>query len=452
MTRQQQQQPPHDADAERAVLSCVLADASVLPLVALHLTEDSFFLPLHQVAYAAISALSGAREPVDHVTVGNRLALAGIPEAVWRPLIQSLYATAEPQNAAHYARIVGEFYTVRRMISVGYHITECGYDVDNPRAYIAESTTLVAEAAQTMRGQNKALTLSDDLRALVAEVEAGSSAAGVIKTGIPDIDEVTSGCWPGQMVVLAARPSMGKSALALNIATNVALSGKRVIYVSLEDARHVLVSRLVARFGDVDMGRIQRRDQGALRHIYDAARFISTLPLTVFQAGAAKPDDVRNAINIEYAQNGLDFAVVDLLTRIRSDGEGETAIMAEASRTTAAIAAELNIPVLAVTQLNRGVELREDRAPRLADLRQSGSVEEDARQVWLLYRPGYYSADLEDHRAVLTIAKNTQGRTGKVRLWFNGSRMLFRGWDFTTDGDWATEEAPKKARTNGREC
>jgi replicative DNA helicase len=430
--------PPYSKDAEEAVLGAILLNNDALDIVCTLVRSESFYVETHRRIFNSMLHCAADGYEIDAVTLGNQLIKAGDLEKIGGPMaLEGLTERcAAVANVEHYARIVAEMEAVRRMIYTAQQIVAEGYgDHDQAATYIANAQSLVASVE--MRHAAKPETLQTDLHQVFSELEIGKKPEGVVPTGIEGLDGALGGLWPGMMTVLAARPSMGKSCCGENIAVNVAMSGSRVLRLDLESTRQIAARRLIARFAEVDLLKLMLNQitKEELGRVLGACSKLSQLPLWVKDMTQRTPDDIRSAVMAHKNRHGLDLLVVDHLRKINGKGRSPTEVMSDASDSMSRLAQEINVPLLMLAQLNRNVEGRPDKRPTLSDLRQSGTVEEDARTVIFLYRPGYYSGESDtDRRCEAIIAKASNGKTGTVPLWFRGDYQQFRSWDASEDG------------------
>jgi len=267
-------------------------------------------------------------------------------------------------------------------------------------------------------GSTGAISTADSVDGALDEINSEGEPKRLVKTGIGTLDREFGGLWPGLLTVMASRPSMGKSCTAVNIATNAALAGKRVLLVSLEDSRRFVLFRILSRLASVPLDRIVNRrlsdeERGRLAAQRD---IVSCLPLHIDETPAMTAEQVRRLAMAHQDRHGLDLLVIDHLGHIRDKGRDLYESTTAAARTIAALPKELGIPVLLLSQLNRQNLQRTDKIPNLGDLRQTGELEQLARVVWLLHRPHYYSSSADPHELSLLVAKNSHGRTGALRL------------------------------------
>jgi replicative DNA helicase len=414
-------------------------------------SSADFYIEANRRIYEAMNDLASNGKAIDPVTLGSRLKERGDLEKVGGAMAVSLLldGTATAVNAGHYAGIVRDKAAVRRMIYASQEIAAKGYaSVDNVDEYLAEcrKSITIASISGTISG---VAPVSADLSPIVNELSEGKLPQGIIKTGIDKIDNLTGGLWPRLMTVVGGRPGMGKSALVLNIATNVAKQGKKVMYVTLEDDRRLVALRLLSRFGDVDLANLMVRSvpDGSWPKIISAVNDIHDIPLYIDDSAALSSDQIHQRAALQHQMTGLDLLIVDHLGEVAEKGESMSAMTEAAAKGIRNIAKELNIPVLLAVQLNRDVERRTDKRPTLQDLRQSGAIEQVARFVWFMYRRGYYERGCEDDPDTqIIVAKSSHGKTGTIRLWSDLSRMYIRGWDMDVDGPFPEDGSGKYAK------
>ena len=427
--------PPHSTEAERSIIGTILARSDALSdVLALGLSPGDFYSPKWGAAFAAVLALANRGEAVDALTVGDELGSGAYGDAV--PDTADLIAqVADVPSLAHAETYGGRVLAaarVRAVLAAVAEITEAGYgpearaDVDRFCDWAEGMLHAATERPST--GSGPAL-LSDVLDAAIAELRSRSAGERVgVPTGFLDFDRLTGGLRPGQLIVLGARPSMGKSALALDIGLNVARGTGPALFVSAEMGGLELGTRVLAgggvasdrllagRLDDVDFARLEARRAE-----------LSGVPLLIDDSPGTTLLAIRARARRQAARGGLALLVVDYLQLIGAERRGtrREVEVAEVSRGLKALARELHVPVVAVAQLNRAVELRADKRPMLADLRESGQLEQDGDLVLLLHRPAVYELDADPGAAELHIAKHRNGPTGVVRLTWLAHRMSF---------------------------
>ncbi len=423
--------PPHDLDAEESVLGAMLLSRDAIAAAVECCTADDFYKPAHAHVFGAITSLYTKGEPADPVTVADELRRSGVLDAVGEAsmLISLQVNTPSTANAAHYARIVEEHALLRRLVAVAGEIAEMGYTVpEDVTAVVDRAETLVFEVAQ-----RRVVDTMSPLRDLLAQsldhlehlYERGDTITGV-PTGYTDLDEKLAGLQPSNLVVVGARPAMGKTSFALGIVNHAAMkSRKPVLLFSLEMSHLELTSRMLCSEARIDAtrmrnGRLLESDwpkiSDAIGRLGDAPIFIDDNPnITVM--------DIRAKARRLMAREGLGLVVVDYLQLMSGHGRGRPenrqVEISEISRGLKIRARELNVPVIALSQLSRNLEMRQDKRPVLADLRESGAIEQDADVVLFIYRDEiYHPESTERGTAEIIIAKHRNGPVGVTQLAF----------------------------------
>jgi replicative DNA helicase len=423
--------PPHNLTAEESLLGALLLSKDAITVVAeLHVGASDFYKPAHQHVFEAIRVLASVGEPVDAVTVAEELRRANLLDAVGGAgLLVDLQATTPAiSNAARYARIVQDTAMLRRLITVAGEIAEIGYDLpdDVPKA-VDHAESLVFEVAQRRVTDTMAPIhdlLNDNLDRLESLYDKGDAITGT-PTGFLDLDELLSGLQPNALYVLGARPSMGKTALALGIASNAAIEAQRpTLIFSLEMGQLELTQRMLCSEARVDSkrvrnGNLSEADWGKIAH---ATGRLAEAPIWIDDNPNLTIMEIRSkARRLKSRLGDLGLVVVDYLQLMtgRSNAENRQVEVSEISRGLKILARELECPVLALSQLSRQLEMRADKRPMLADLRESGSIEQDADVVMFIYRDDVYSPDSPDRgTAEILVSKHRNGPTGMVRLAF----------------------------------
>lgn len=421
--------PPHSLEAEISVLgSCLISKDAVVTALDL-LKADDFYRNAHRVVFEAVHALATSNEPVDAVTVTewlsrhSRLDEIGGAAALY-DLTDQVPTAA---NAAYYARIVRDRALLRKLIDAGARVTQLGYEpTDDALQTVDRAESIVYELAQTGNSGdftplNELLTESFERLELLSKER--SEVTG-LATGFDDLDRLTAGLQPQNLVIIAARPSMGKSGLALGIAEYVAIdTRKSVLLFSLEMSKTELVNRMLSSQARVDSGRLRtgRLDDPHWRALGEALGRMSDAPLYIDDTPSITMLEIRAKARRLKQRVGLDLVVVDYLQLMSSSKRSDNRVqeVAEFSRGLKMLAKELDVPVVALSQLSRQPEARTDKRPMLSDLRESGSIEQDADIVGFIYRDEVYDADSPDKgTAELIIAKHRNGAVGKVQLAF----------------------------------
>ena len=431
-------QPPHNLAAERSLLGAMLLSPSAIGDAMQRLEAADFYQPSHSHVFDAIAGLYAAGSPVDSVLVADQLTRNGLLDAIGGAgtLIELQGSAAAVSNAVHYAKVVEENALLRRLIATASEISELGFQpADDVASTMDTAESLIYRVAQR-RVTDTLVPLRDLLGDTLDRFEQMYEQAGAVTgtpTGFTDLDTKLYGLQPGALIVLGARPAMGKTALALAIARNAAMaSGKSAVYFSLEMSHLELTQRLVSmdarvdsshlrngKVSDADWNRITR----SLGRLGDAELWIDdNANLTVMEL-RAKARRLKSELG-----GSLGLIVVDYLQLMSGPGRAENrqTEIAEISRGLKVLAREIDTPVLALSQLSRSLEQRADKRPMLSDLRESGSIEQDADVVLFLYRDEVYNPDTPDAGlAEVNISKHRAGPTGTCRLVFLPHHTLF---------------------------
>ncbi|MCY3785658.1 MAG: replicative DNA helicase [bacterium] len=422
--------PPHDTSAERALLGAMLlTSAAIADAVELTASAD-FYLPAHAHTFDAIAGLYAAGEPVDTVTVASELERSGLLEAAGGPgaLVEMQASTPVAGNAARYADIVAKNATLRRLIGAASDVAELAYsrpaDVDAALDQAESLVFAVSGGSETSTMEPLYGLLDRGVDHLEKLYEHGQSLTGV-PTGYTDLDNLLLGLQPSSLVILGARPSIGKTSLALGMAAAAAMESRRpVLFFSLEMSHLELTQRLLCSEAGVNTDRVrsgQLRDDDWTR-INTAVGRLAEAPLWIDDNPNTSVLEIRAKSRRKHAEVGhLGLVVVDYLQLMggRVSAESRQVEVSEISRGLKILARELDCPVLALSQLSRAPEARSDKRPMLADLRESGAIEQDADVVMFLYRDEKYNPDSPDRGiAELHVAKHRTGPTGLVKLAF----------------------------------
>jgi replicative DNA helicase len=421
--------PPHNVVAEESLLGAMLlSQDAIASALEVGLAADAFYKPAHGHIYDAITTLYGRGDPADPVTVAEHLTRAGQLEVIGGPatLISLQAGTPTIGNAARYARIVEEHALLRRLIRAGGDVVELGYSLpDDVGAAVdlAEATVFgVAQHRVTESGSSLHDILSRQLDQLeLLEQQGGNHLTG-IPTGYTELDKQLSGLQPSNLIIIGGRPGTGKTALAMGMAAHAAThAGTKVLVFSLEMTEAELGQRLLAAEARVNSAAIRDgklsvsewgRINAAVARLAEAPVFIDDNPhLTIME--------LRAKARRHQSREGLDLVVIDYLQLMTGTGENRQLEVAEVSRGLKLLARELRIPVVALSQLSRNTEQRADKRPMLADLRDSGGIEQDADTVIFVYRDELYYADSPDRgMAEINVAKQRSGPVGMSRLAF----------------------------------
>src|SRR5512136_300956 len=394
---------PHNLEAEQAVLGAVLIDETAFDQVAALLKAEDFYALAHQHVFSAFEELARESRRIDPVLVQQRIDAKGLLGAqVPRELVFGLAASVgSSSNAAHYAEAVNELARLRRMMLTAQKVVERGYEAGpRVRDFLEQAQQDVFGAAQgntleTMRPFAEAMgSALDRLEAIHARAKAGLSHVTGVPTGLPWLDDQMLGLQPGSLVIVAARPSVGKTALALNIAAHAATKAQRkVVFFSLEMPSDQLALRMLASEARLDSERIGKGKLG--HHDWDSILVhgdrLMGAPIWFDDTFVLSPVELRSKCRKLKRESGLDLVVIDYLQLMHAPSGRATQSreqeIATISRSLKALAKELQVPVVALSQLNRAVEKRKGERPMLADLRESGAIEQDADIVMFLHRP-----------------------------------------------------------------
>jgi replicative DNA helicase len=422
--------PPHNIEAEESLLGAMLLSRTAIDVASELVSPDDFYRPAHGHIYDAITSLSARGEPVDPVTVAEELRRADLLDAIGGPgtLLALQAGTPATSSAARYAKIVEEHALLRNLIRVAGEISELGYSLpDDVSKAIDQAESMVFEVAQHRQTDSMSRLhdlLDQTLDTLEALYERGDAITGT-PTGYIDFDELTSGLQPNALVVVGARPGMGKTSFALGMAAHAALEAHLpVLFFSLEMSRVELSQRLLCSEARVDSTKVRngrltdddwRRISHAIGRLGDAQLWIDDNPHVTVMEIRSKARRLQSKVG------QLGMIVVDYIQLMtgNSRAENRQTEVAEISRGLKILARELQCPVVALAQLNRALEQRADKRPMLADLRESGSLEQDADVVVFLYRDEQYNPDSPDRgTAEVLVTKHRAGPTGMVRLAF----------------------------------
>lgn len=437
--------PPHDLQAEESLLGAMMLSATAIADAAGVVTASDFYKPAHGHVYDAIHTLYASGQPVDAVTVADELRRANLLEAIGGAavLAQIMSSTPATTSAARYATIVEEYSLLRRLISVSGEIAELGYSVpeDVTKALDRAESLIYEVNEKRVTDSTKKLSdmLSENLDHLEKLYERGDAITGT-PTGYLDLDALLSGLQKSALVVVGARPAMGKTSFALGMVAHAALEAQRpVLFFSLEMSNLELSQRLLCAEARVDStrvrnGQLQEEDwkkiSRAMGRLAEAPIWIDDNPNLTIMEIRAKARRLKSQIG------DLGVIVIDYLQLMtgRSNAENRQVEVSELSRGLKILARELETPVVALSQLSRGLEMRADKRPMLADLRESGSIEQDSDVVMFIFREEIYDPKPENAgQAEIIVAKHRSGPTGVVQLAFLPQYTRFanmaRGFD-----------------------
>lgn len=440
--------PPQNIEAEQAVLGAMLIDKEAIAKATEVLSADDFYREAHRVIFSAMLELYNKNEAVDMVTVTEILKrdnkLEDIGGIAYVTSLANVVLTAA--NVKYHAEIVAEKSVLRQLVRVSTEIAAMGYEANEDVGTLLDTAESRILEISNRKKKNDFTAINDILMDSVQSIESLLQNKGGL-TGLPagfaDLDKLTSGLHPSDFIILAARPSMGKTALALNIVQNVALRAHKVIggeprsvaFFSLEMSKEQLVNRMLCAEAGIDSQRLrvgEMHDED-WTHLWDACDTMSRAKIYIDDTAGITAMDMRSRARRLKAEHGLDLIVVDYLQLMQGSGKRNNSgdrqqEVSEISRSLKALARELDVPVLALSQLSRSVESRQVKRPMLSDLRESGSLEQDADIVAFLYREDYYNPETENKHTELIIAKHRNGPVDTVNLFFQKQFTKFVGF------------------------
>jgi replicative DNA helicase len=434
--------PPHSIEAEQSVLGGLMLDSAAWDQVADRVLAEDFYRNDHRLIFEAVAALIERNQPCDAVTLSGHLESQGVLDQVGGLSYLGSLARDTPTaaNIRAYADIVRERSVLRQLITAGNLIVGNALEPEGreAREIVDDAERAVFEIAEAgSRGKVGFRTVKSILPDVVNRIDELYNSKGMltgIPTGFKQLDEMTSGLQPGDLIIIAGRPSMGKSTLAVNIAENAALgSNKSAAIFSMEMSAESLTLRMISSLGRINQsnlrsGRLQEEDwpriDSAMTQLSSAKIFIDETP-------GLTPTEIRARARRLKRERGLDLIVVDYLQLMQVAGtkENRATEISEISRSLKALAKELKVPVIALSQLNRGVEQRVEKKPVMSDLRESGAIEQDADVILLIYREEVYDKNTTRRGiADIIIAKQRNGPTGDLQLTFLGEYTKFENY------------------------
>ncbi len=447
--------PPQSLDAEESVLGGVLLDLHALDRAIEVMSAEDFYREAHRKIFRAMLALSEKGEPIDLVTLSDTLKSRGELQDIGGAtyLAELVDKVPSAANIAHYARIVREKAVMRSLINVANEISgRCYNGEEDIEQFLDEAERLIFEVSEK-RVRPAFYKMSDMIMDTVKTVERLFERKELV-TGVPtgflDLDRMTAGLQPADLIIVAARPSMGKTAFVLNIAQYVALHANTAVGVfSLEMSKEQLVMRMLCSEARVDNAKVRTGYLGErdFPRLAMAAGRLAEAPVFIDDTPAQNVLELRAKARRLKREANVGLVVIDYLQLMRglTSSENRTQELSEISRSLKSLAKELNIPVIALSQLNRQVEQRADKRPMMSDIRESGSIEQDADVIMFIYRDEVYKSDSQDEGvAEIVVGKQRNGPTGTVRLAF---RREYTRFDNLTMGD--TESPPPPEEGEG---
>jgi replicative DNA helicase len=431
---------PHSVEAEQSVLGGLLLSADGWDSVAESVTASDFYRPDHRLIFRQIAKLAEALEPVDVITLADKLQASGELEAAGGlPYLAELAQnTPSASNIRAYAQVVSERASLRKLIEAAQEIAESGFSPEGRTSdeLINEAERRIMQISEQGPKSGGPQEVNPLLEGALKRIEELFNSGGDItglSTGFKDLDGMTSGLQPSDLVIVAGRPSMGKTSFAMNLVENAVLSqDKPILVFSMEMPADSLIIRMLSSIGRIDQTRIRngKLEQEDWPKLSTAVTKLKDVPLFIDDTAALTPTEIRSRARRVYRENGgqLGMIMVDYLQLMQVAGstDGRTAEISEISRSLKAIAKEFDCPMVALSQLNRSLEQRPNKRPVNSDLRESGAIEQDADVIMFIYRDEVYNEDSPDKgTAEIIIGKQRNGPIGTCRLAFIGQHTRF---------------------------
>lgn len=434
--------PPHSREAEQSLLGGLMLDEASWEAVADQVTEEDFYFVAHRLIFRALASLAEAGQPRDVVTASEWLQREGSLETAGVLAYVGTLARDTPSaaNVAAYAAIVRARSVLRQLIRIGTDIAQSGYDPQGrevPELIDAAERQVFQIADAGLRNKQGFVPIRRLLTEALDKIDILFQSDNPITglgTGLIDFDEKTAGLQPGDLVVIAGRPSMGKTSFAMNLAEHAAIRDKVPTAIfSMEMPGQQLAMRMISSLGRIDQSKVRtgRLSDSDWPRITSAATLIAEAPMFIDDSPSLSPTEIRARSRRLKREHGLGLIVVDYLQLMQVPGnkENRTTEISEISRSLKALAKELSVPVIALSQLNRNLEQRPNKRPVMSDLRESGGIEQDADLIVFIYRDEVYNPESPDKgTAEIIIAKQRNGPTGTVRLTFLGQYTRFENF------------------------
>jgi replicative DNA helicase len=451
--------PPHDLDAEEAIIGSLLIDGTAIYKIAMVLSRGDFYHERNQWLYEACLALYERNEAINQITVAQELARRDKLEAVGGAAFLShlISVCPTPLDIEHYAQIVYRLSVMRGLIGAADQISRVGYDAGPDVDTSLSRAEDILFRLRHGHGERDFVHIRQVLdkyfeAAPPSEEEGGApEQMPYVLSNFVGLDEFLGGFQRSDLVIVAGRPSMGKTSLGLSIARNVAVEQKAcVAFFSLEMSRESIVMRFLASESGVNSRRVRfgLHTEDEERHIMDATGVLSEAAIFIDDSPQLRVVEMRSKARRLHFERGLDLIIVDYLQLMQGEGRGENRVqeISYISRSLKALSRELNVPVIAVSQLSRQVEWRASHIPQLADLRESGSIEQDADVVIFIYRDEYYHTEEEwqlqhpdreypREEADIIVAKNRNGPTGQIKLRFRHNLATFYNYEYPVSSE-----------------
>lgn len=430
--------PPQNIAAEQSVLGGLMLEQDAWDLVSDLLTENDFYKPAHRTIYSALRELHRRGQPTDLVTISNYLIQSQQLDSIGGPtyLAEMMDQTPSTANIKNYAQIVRDKSVLRKVISTSNEFIEKAYgqgftDIESFLNEVEGSIYQIADMSTNQDLVDASQLVKLSLEKL-EQLYANKGDVTGVGTGFFDLDKMTAGFQPGELIIIAARPSMGKTAFSLNLALSAAVKEKKsVAYFSIEMGKEQVMMRMLASEARISLSQLRsgNLEEYAWPKLINTAAKMSEAPIFIDDSSGISPFEIRAKARRMKARHGLDMIIVDYLQlmSMKQKVESREREVSEISKLLKGLARELKIPVIALAQLNRGVEGRSDRRPMLSDLRESGSLEQDADVIMMLFREDYYDRDTPELKglAEVIIGKQRNGPTGTVKLRWRSEYGLF---------------------------
>lgn len=431
---------PNNVEAEASVLGAVLIDNKAADILIPMLRTEDFYLSQNRTVFSVMKELQEASKPIDTVSVSDALELKGKLDEIGSIAYLSELAEGVPSaaNGEYYARIIKRDALTRRVIEAGNDIAKYAYECAEGTDALNNAEKCVYEIAE--QNSEKALLKADGALATaiknIQDIQTGNVPKNTINTDFPSLDSKTKGLKPGEMILLAARPSVGKTAFALNIAANACLNHNKTVAVfSLEMPDYLLVKRMLAYVSKVALTKMDMRgglsatDNAKLFKAYNA---LLAANLFIDDYSLNSPNDILSKCRRLKREHGLDLVIIDYLQLMTSGATGRKSPesrqveVSDMSRKMKIYAKELDVPILLLSQMSRSVEQRNDHTPQLSDLRESGSIEQDADIVMFLSRASQINPTFPENQIILDVKKNRNGPIGEINLEWDGDTTSFK--------------------------
>src|SRR5690625_1262585 len=446
--------PPHNNEAEQAVIGAIFLEPTSFSVASEWLVPNDFYRTSHQIIFEAMYELSERGEPIDVVTVTDSLIAKGSLEQAGGVSYLTDLAGSVPTaaNIEYYSKIVDEKALLRRLIQTATNIVNDTYTKeDDVEGLLDEAEKTILEVSNRKSSEDFK-QIRDVLEEVYENIEQLHHQKGDI-TGIPtgfrDLDRITSGFQRNDLIIIAARPSVGKTAFALNIAQNVAIrTEENVAVFSLEMGAEQLVQRMLCAEGNIDSQRLRtgKLEEDDWEKLTMAMGSLSQAGIFIDDSASIRVSDIRSKCRRLKQEHGLGMIIIDYLQLIQGSersSENRQQEVSEISRSLKALDRELEVPLIALSQLSRGVESRQDKRPMMSDLRESGSIEQDADIVGFLYRDDYYDSESEQQNIIeIIISKQRNGPTGTVQLAFAKEYNKFIDLDYRYDSSQVPPPVP----------